>query len=524
MDARSLADWYRCGLDAAPDGVALRIGAQAWTYSQLYVESLRIAGALMAGSSRPPRAVGVLATRSIECYAGVLGALFAGATVVPLSPVFPVERTLAMARLASIEAVVVDGPGARALPALRSALPGLLVIGAGPHVDRGAGGVRIGDAEPLAEPVPVTPRAAAYLLFTSGSTGTPKGVPVTHANTAHFLAYNCERYALGPGDVCSQTFDATFDLVMFDLFVTWASGATLVSTPAQAFRALPDFVNEHRLTVWFSVPSAIGLARRLGFLTPGRLPSLRWSLFCGEPLPAAAAEVWQAAAPGAIVENLYGPTELTVACSAYRWEPQHSPAECVNGVVPIGALYPGLDHVLLAADGQQAADEGELCVTGPQMFPGYLDPQQDTHRFVNISGRRWYRTGDLVRRVPRAGLAYLGRLDHQVKIRGYRIELAELEWRLRSLAGVAEAAVVTVEHAGARRLAAWYTGRRNLEGPLRQRLTATVPEYMIPHWIRHVGELPYNTNGKVDRRALTDAAQRLVDGDTGSGDSTKFTC
>ena len=70
--------------------------------------------------------------------------------------------------------------------------------------------------------------------------------------------------------------------------------------------------------------------------------SLRWSLFCGEPLPERSAEAWQAAAPNSIVENLYGPTELTIACTLYRWDPQRSPAESALGVVPIGAPYPGM--------------------------------------------------------------------------------------------------------------------------------------------------------------------------------------
>ena len=78
-------------------------------------------------------------------------------------------------------------------------------------------------------------------------------------------------------------------------------------------------------------------AERAGLLKPGGFPSLRLSLFCGEPLPVSCADAWLRAAPNSILENLYGPTELTIACTSYRWDPERSPAESELGIVPIGS-------------------------------------------------------------------------------------------------------------------------------------------------------------------------------------------
>ena len=101
------------------------------------------------------------------------------------------------------------------------------------------------------------------------------------------------------------------------------------------------------------------------------MPNQRWSLFCGEGLPRATAEAWQAAAPNSTLENLYGPTELTIACSVCRWDPVRSPAECVQDLVPIGAVYPAL--AALIVDDQLRVvlpgESGELCVAGPQASP-----------------------------------------------------------------------------------------------------------------------------------------------------------
>jgi amino acid adenylation domain-containing protein len=511
--APTLADWFGRGLRGSADGLALRVGSREWTYAELHDVALRLAGAMHTAAGGQPEVVGVLAARSLECYAGILAGTYAGAAVVPLSPIFPAARTIAMARAAGVRTIVADQQGMRLVPDLASALPGMAIVCLEPVPTNASGARTVAATEggALRAPVGGKPDDVAYVLFTSGSTGRPKGVPVTHRNMAHFLATNLARYDLGPQDVCSQTFDCTFDLAMFDLFVTWSAGATVVSTPAQAFWALPDFVAKHGLTLWFSVPSAISLVQRRGGLSPGSLPSLRWSLFCGEALTLEDAARWQGAASSSVLENLYGPTELTIACSVYRWDQATSPAACVNGIVPIGLMYPGMSALLIDGEGQATDPIGELCVSGPQMFPGYLDYRDDAARFVTVSGQRWYRTGDLVRTCGEAGFAYLGRVDHQVKIRGYRLDLAELEWHARSVKGVAAAVLVTVTDPCSRRLFAWFTGDPGAAPRILEKLRVTVPEYMVPHWIEHVPELPLNANRKIDRGALAAMAQRLVD-------------
>src|SRR5262249_53113877 len=154
------------------------------------------------------------------------------------------------------------------------------------------------------------------------------------------------------------------------------------------------------------VPSIVALLRKKDLLKPNSLPSLRWSLFCGEPLPRTSAEAWQAAAPQSIVENLYGPTELTIACFVHRWDPERSPALCANDIVPIGRPFDGLGAVVVGEQLDAVAPQqpGELCVCGPQTAPGYWRDQAKTdERFVSLpkvdsSGLRFYRTGDRVAR------------------------------------------------------------------------------------------------------------------------------
>jgi amino acid adenylation domain-containing protein len=516
---RALHDWFMCGLAAAPDGDALHIGDRSWTYAQLHEMALSWAGTLRAASPERLRSVGVLAAASPECYIGILAASYAGAFAVPLSPKFPAERTAAMAEAASVDAFIADGKSVEILSrtGLAGRRPVLL-----PDTDAtGPAGITIRSqpSRALTQPSKARPSDVAYVLFTSGSTGRPKGVPITHGNVDHFLWFNQERYGFTPEDVCSQTFAATFDLAMFDMFMAWGAGARLEYTPVHAFLALPEFIARRKMTVWFSVPSAISVARRRGGLTPGAMPSLRWSLFCGEALMQQDAEDWHRAASQSVLENLYGPTELTIACSTYRWNPGQSPSECVNGVVPIGTVYPSLRYVLSDPFGQPGSTEGELCVTGPQMFSGYLDPRDDDNRFLVHDDRRWYRTGDRVRLdTPGTGetdgsdgvLKYLGRVDFQVKIRGYRVELAEIEHAARALPAISQVAAVPVRYRDVVELAIFYVGSTVTPEDLIVALSKSLPDYMVPRWAWRLDDMPLNPNLKVDRRALGDMATSQV--------------
>ncbi|MCG7524783.1 amino acid adenylation domain-containing protein [Streptomyces sp. OfavH-34-F] len=479
----SLLDWFLRGLDVSPDGMALRTAGLSHTYRELDLAARTLAGTLLSHAPGVTR-VGVLARRGERGYAGFLAALYAGATAVPLNPDYPAERTRAMIEAAGVTVLVVDSAGAACLPGLDTALDGVTVIEG-----------QLG--EPLTRPVPVRPEDPAYLMFTSGSTGVPKGVPVSHTNVAHYLRSIHDHFDFGADDVFSQTFHLTFDLAVFDMFVAWSHGATLVTVPPGAYARLPRFLSKHRITVWFSAPSVVPLLRRAGALAAGAMPTLRHSLFCGEALMGEDAASWQAAADRSTVYNLYGPTELTISCTLHRWDPVTSPGFCLNGVVPIGHAHPGL-RLHLHQEGQEAVGTGELCVTGPQMIAGYLDPDDDQGRFLNYAGERWYRTGDVVRTLPDGQLAYLGRLDHQVNINGVRVELREVDHVLRRCEGVDEAVTFLVEGT----LHAYVTGSEANLATLREELAEILPREMIPRHIGRMASFPLNANGKIDRSAL----------------------
>jgi amino acid adenylation domain-containing protein len=505
-DGRLATAYDRFAQSAATYGydvTALEVGEDRLSYGELRDLAERLAAHLVAtAGGAAPRRVGLLAGRTVTAYAGYLAALRLGATVVPLNPEHPAARTGGIVAAARLDVVVADASADSA---------GLTV----PVLHLGPGELAVLAKEPAPDlPYPQAgPDDVAYLIYTSGSTGTPKGVPILHRNISAYLDRFAGRYGIGPGSRVSQTFELTFDGSVHDLFVAWADGGTLVVPMRGQLLSPVRTINNLRLTHWFSVPSLISFASRLGTLTPGSMPTLRWSIFGGEPLTLAAAREWRAAAPGGRIEVLYGPTELTISCTAYQLpdDPADWP-RTPNGTAPIGSCHRDLDFVLLDEDGRPA-DTGELCVRGPLRFPGYQDPSNNTRRFLTpdqrpytegeLTDRHWYRTGDRVA-VRDGSLVHLGRVDHQVKVRGHRIELGEIEAVLRQQPGVREAVVLALATSdGEPELEAAVTGTGCVPDRLYTALTDRLPPYMLPRRIAVLDRFPLNSNGKIDRMALS---------------------
>jgi len=374
--------------------------------------------------------------------------------------------------------------------------------------------------DPSPNPSRADPTDIAYLMFTSGSTGKPKGVMISHLNILSYLDAMRELYDFQPEDRFSQMFDLTFDLSVFDMFVCWGAGASLCVVPIKDRMAPAGFVRRNALTVWFSVPAVAGFMNQLKMLKPDNFPSLRVSAFCGEPLPASLAEHWQAAAPNSVVDNLYGPTELTVACTAYRWNSKTSPDESERGIVPIGRPYSTLEACLVDSNLERVSKGqlGELCLRGPQAALGYWQRSDLTEeRFVAMpwmegDHNRWYCTGDLVRENDNGNFVFAGRTDSQVKILGYRVELGEIEAHLRRYGQTDFAVAIPwpVKGGNASGVVACISGSTVPDEQIIEGCKRELPDYMIPKRIFRLEKMPLNPNGKTDRNQLRQHVEELT--------------
>jgi len=494
------------------------------SYRSLGQRAADIAAAIVENETRTKPLAAILAYRSITAYTGVLGVLLSGKGYVPLNPKFPLERTYRMFSLSKSNVLIV---GKECLQTLGELLPKLaesvtIILPNTPRVDE----LRrlfpyhnfiVSDDMPKVRDVPqpfnAEPEDIAYLLFTSGSTGVPKGVPINNKNAASYVQYICRRYDIDEHDRFSQEFDMTFDLSVHDMFVCWRQGACLYCIPEQYVMAPAKFIKDKQLTMWFSVPSVGMFMSRMRMLKPNSFPSLRYSLFCGEPLSATLTMKWREAAPNSVVENLYGPTEATIAIAHYKWDSKKSLCAYLNGIVPIGWIFQGQKSCIIDQEQNLVPEggQGELCLSGSQVTKHYLDdPERTREQYIKIPALGddiWYRTGDLVKQDTDGCLHYLSRIDNQVQILGHRVELQEVDTILRKASGSEMVASVAwpVREGGAEGVVAFICKDVDIDVPsILDCCRKFLPEYMIPRQVYFIEKLPLNVNGKINRLKLTE--------------------
>jgi amino acid adenylation domain-containing protein len=501
-----------------PDKIALVVDGENYSYSELASFAGRVAAWLQA--VEPERMlgarVGVLTSRTLDTFAGILGACWAGASYVPINAKLPAGRLANVLAGAKLEALVVDETGIKRLEQLASDLLPRRILGpiTTGRKKGGNGGLMLRDLNPVPEPVAVSADHCAYVMFTSGTTGLPKGVMVSTGNLWSFLGCMRQLYHLGTEDRVSQFSEVSFDFSVLDLFAAWDAGATLYTVPESQLMAPARFIQENQLTFWASVPSVIIFLDRLKLLKAGAFPSLRVSYFCGEPLALASALAWQQAAPNSVVDNHYGPTEATVACSFERLITEPNVTQ-ERGIVAIGKPYPGMRMAVVDEAGAflAAGTTGELALSGPQVALGYLGESELTaRRFRNLEHPQWglatwYLTGDLAREDSAGCFHHLGRVDHQVKVLGHRIELEEVDSHLRNACRCDSAVAVAwpVRQGIAEGLVAFVGGGTLDSSRILENLKQRVPPYMIPQRIIKMESLPLTPNGKIDRRRLAES-------------------
>ncbi|HEX4705604.1 MAG TPA: AMP-binding protein [Pseudonocardiaceae bacterium] len=451
-----------------PSAPAVHSEATTVSYRELNTLADRQAAALHALGVRAGDRVLIWAAKSVAVVSLMQAALRLGAIYVPVAPTNPAPRVARIAASCTPAVIVTDGAD----------FPGPVI-----HID-----ALTHDGPPPPEPA-VSEDDPAYILYTSGSTGEPKGVLISHRNALAFVRWAAAETSLSPGDRLSNHAPFNFDLSVFDLYGAFLAGASVDLVPsdlAYSPSELLAFLQDRRITVWYSVPSALLLMMRFGgLLDHPAPPALRICVFAGEPFPINGVLELHTAWPGVRLYNWYGPTETNV-CTAY--EVTEADLARTTGL-PIGQACSG-DTITLD-------DDGEIVVQGPTVMLGYWGgpPQGDT-----------YRTGDIGRFGVDGNLEYIGRRDAMVKVRGHRIELGEIEAAIGQHPSVAAVAVVVVGTGIDTKLRAAVVPTPGANPPgllsLKAHCAEHLPRYMIIDEVSIVDELPRTANGKTDRAAL----------------------
>lgn len=477
-----------------PNAVAVDDGSAGLSYADLDRRSDALAALIQARLGMKCQRVGVAIPRGREMLVALLGVLKSGHTYVPLDPRQPKARLDGILATAEASAVVASDARGRALASDAISL------------------IDPADAQAGQRPetVPHDPQAAAYVIFTSGSTGTPKGVEIPHAAAVNFLLSMAEAPGFGPSDTVLAVTKVMFDIALLELFLPLVTGGRVVIASdddvADGFR-LAERANADDITVLQATPTLWDMLLDAGLKPRSGLKMLAG----GEPMPGDLAD--RLMRGGAELWNMYGPTETTVWSAVKRLQPGRP--------ITIGAPVANTDLWVLDANDQPvpAGVTGELNIGGSGLANGYFgrdDLTGATFRDVDlpVGTRRLYRTGDMARLTPAGEVEVLGRRDGQIKLRGYRIELGDIETRLRAMPGIDKAAVALKTRSnGVAQLVAYVVAVQGTVpdmDALSRSLSEQLPSYMVPQGWVQMDALPQTANGKLERKALPDPADRAA--------------
>ena len=451
----------------------------SYTYRQVDELTDLMAARLTVLGAGPEQAVGVMVGRSERIVLFPLAIMKAGAAYMPLDSHFPEDRLSFMCEDAKVNLIITeDNLMAEAMPSF-------------------AGTVLTYDD--LTQPMAALPELTApkpenmhVVLYTSGSTGKPKGVILEQRNMVAFCHWFTHYYNITAADRVAAFANFGFDVHQADLWPILTVGGSIYVIPQDMrldLTGLEEYINRNALTV-ANITTQIGSM----FAAAVKKSSLRVLVVAGEKLG-------PTPKPDYGFYNAYGPTECTIYATCYDIESDYDSA--LIGKALAGYAVAVVDsHLNLLP----AGTPGELLIMGEGVGRGYLNrPDVTAEKFITFQGQRAYRTGDQVRMLPDGQIEYIGRMDGQVKLRGLRIELGEVEAALLRHPAVKACAAAVKDIAGTQHLCAYYVlheGEAASEEALKEFMGQSVTDFMVPDYLMPLEALPYNANGKVDRKKL----------------------
>ncbi|WP_421546121.1 amino acid adenylation domain-containing protein [Lactiplantibacillus plantarum] len=474
---KTVVELFKEQVAKTPQNVAIEYQNIQLTYETFDKLTNKFANSLLNAGIRPGDKVPLIMKRSEKMSIAIWGVLKAGCAYVPVSPEFPEERKQFILKQINAKVIVDDNyiipkECSTLAPKYRPKLSDL-----------------------------------AYIIFTSGTTGKPKGVMIEHGGLSNRIQWMNATYPITEKDRVYQKTNFVFDVSVWEQVWALLEGARIVFALEGGHKDpvyLANEIDNKNITVMHFVPSmldafleTLDVYRSDDTLPNFKLTSLKYVFCSGEALNINSVKLFRKLMPATRLFNLYGPTEASIDVTYFDCNKDNLNKVLIGKPVANTNCYvlSRTDHLL------PVGAIGELALGGVQLARGYINqPELTAQKFViNAKLGRIYKTGDLVRLLSNGNIEYLGRNDMQVKVRGLRIELGEVETRLIEIKGITKAIVLAVNQ----QLVAYYiSGNQLSEESIKQQLSTTLPDYMVPSAFVKLNAFPLTFNGKLDRRAL----------------------
>ncbi|CAF4005625.1 unnamed protein product, partial [Adineta steineri] len=467
-----------------PQKLALELDEQSVTYSELLYFVYCLTNYL-TDKIQPNEIICQCVERSFEIIIGMLAILSSGAVYCPLSPLDPSERLKTLIQDTSTKTLFIH----------KSFIIFNYII----------------------KPISVTSDNIAFIIFTSGTKGIPKAIVISHSHLPLYLQSSAEVDAFRTTDRAIQLLSCTCDVHIHEIFGTLLVGGTVILLRSKQGNRNMDYLSQiieiHQATYVCIVPTLQVLLFDIveAQKAYSRL-NTSFYMLC-EPISCRfIARILPKLPIGCQYINFSGATESTVIQMFHVVTKDDGLSEL--DTVPSGQPMPYFRCHILDQFVQiiPIGYIGELFISGPIMN-GYLDrPDLNNTALVQLPDEpdKSYRTGDLARLIPSTGkIQVLGRNDFQVKVNGQRVELEEIQAVIyQSNSSISNCAVVKVVERGRDHLIAYIQlNKTSTSIPFDEKLIHTnfqdhLPQYMTPSLFILVDQLPFNSNGKLDKAAL----------------------
>jgi long-chain acyl-CoA synthetase len=547
--AKTLVDYVRENAAADPDGRAVIFKGASLSHAQLDRLSDRFAAALADGGLRRGDRIALLLPNCPQFLIAELGAWKAGATVLPLNPLYTASELRAPLQSAGIEVVVVLTPFYKKIKdlqretAVRRVIatnikeyfpPALRLLFTLLKEKKGGHRVRLepGDswfqdclsdsaASGFSPTVP-GPDDPAIMLMSGGTTGTPKAVVGRHR--ALVAAGEQLKAWLTPPGSGAVDHIVLLPLPLFHVYACAGSQPhALVSRISLALvpnpRDIDDLlatITKLRPTLFCAVPALfIALlnhpkvkSRAIDF------SSIRICFSGAAPLMAATKTQFEGLTGGRIVEG-YSLTEAMMACIV-------NPLGGVNKIGSVGIPLPDVEVAIVDDESGErflaAGETGEVILRAPQLMAGYWQNPEETSRLLRAhgAGGLWLHTGDLGYLDADSYLFIVDRKKDLIKTSGCQVWPREIEEVLAAHPGVLDAGVAGVPDAlKGEVVKAWVVPRPGASltaDELRAYCKTKLAPFKVPAHVEFRESLPKTMAGKVLRRALVAEHRQSVSG------------
>lgn len=496
--ANSIVELFEDQVKTSSDATALITETKNTNYNELNIKANQLKNYLIHECNvAKGDAVCIVSSHSESFVVSMLGVLKAGAFYIPVDRDNPKDRIEFILKESQSKVIICDEDIANdyTFPAVQTVIPS----------DEQLYNHTLEDVN-----VVIANTDLAYCIYTSGSTGNPKGCTINHQNVLNYIQWSNAFYF---GDTDSGNWglitSISFDLTVTSIFTSLTRGKKLWigNHKMDINELLKEALTNKDVDTLKLTPSHLSLIQELNI----EKTNVKTVICGGEQLTKKQMNGLWNINKDILIYNEYGPTETTVGCIVKKMNQDQSR-------VTIGTPVANTTISIITPEGEPCpiGVAGELLIGGSQVSTGYLNrPDLTKDRFVTDQdgGNKLYKTGDLARWLPDGDIEYIGRRDNQLKIRGYRIELGEIEQHLQSVEDISSAVVLVKEDEEENKeLVAFVKANTKIEtDKLRESLSKSLPQYMIPTSFLQIEKLPLTVNGKVDSKALLEMATLALD-------------